>query len=180
MRGPRALPAPTEPENALRESIRCSLGWDSAALVAAGTAVRFLWLAVFPLLFLLRAHRLAVAERPAAAVPLAWVFAAACVALALALPASPGFARTSASLPRPFRVYLERSFASQKYHESGVRFLEETGVEGKLFNSYAMGGYLGYRLAPKLLTFVDGRMNVDDEVIRDYGERECPTRIAAR
>jgi hypothetical protein len=44
-----------------------------------------------------------------------------------------------------------------KYHVEGVRFLEETGLEGNLFNKYGMGGFLEYWLAPRLRTFVDGR-----------------------
>jgi hypothetical protein len=49
-----------------------------------------------------------------------------------------------------------------------VRFLEETGVSGTLFHPYGLGGFLCHRLGPDLRTFVDGSMNVADDVALDY------------
>jgi tetratricopeptide (TPR) repeat protein len=48
-----------------------------------------------------------------------------------------------------------------------VRFLQQTRVEGKLFNRYTMGGFLGYWLSPRLRTFVDGRYPAA-EILREY------------
>lgn len=148
------------------DPVRFALGL--AALVAAGSSVRFLWLAFFPLLAVLHAGRATLAAHPAAARACAWSCAVGCATLAIALPFSSGFATVRASLPEGVAAYLATPYDADKYSDEGVRFLEESGVEGRLFNSYAMGGYLGYRLAPRLRTFLDGRMNVADDVFRDY------------
>ncbi len=144
------------------------LGLAAAALVAAAVAVRFLWLVVLPLLFLLRFHAAVVARRPAAEAPLAWILAAASVFLAAALPVSSAYSGAAAPLPRTLSAYLTTHYSAGKFHEEGVRFLEETGIEGNLYNFYGRGGFLGYRLAPRLRTFIDGSMNVDNDVLVDY------------
>jgi len=43
------------------------------------------------------------------------------------------------------------------------------GLEGNLFNFYAMGGFLGYWLSPRVRTFVDSRAeHYDRDVYMDY------------
>ncbi|MCX7626489.1 MAG: hypothetical protein N2Z21_09805 [Candidatus Sumerlaeaceae bacterium] len=50
-----------------------------------------------------------------------------------------------------------------------TEYLETTPVPQKLFNSYAMGGYLLYHLREKLPVFIDGRLDVyDPSVWADY------------
>ncbi len=50
-----------------------------------------------------------------------------------------------------------------------MRFLAATQLEGRLYNRYTMGGYLAYRLAPRLRTFIDGRTeHYPPDVLSDY------------
>jgi hypothetical protein len=41
-----------------------------------------------------------------------------------------------------------------------VDFLEDNGIQGPLFNSYGIGGYLIWRLYPRMKVFVDGRVEM--------------------
>ncbi len=41
-----------------------------------------------------------------------------------------------------------------------VDFIEENGVQGPIFNSYGIGGYLIWRLYPQMKVFVDGRVEM--------------------
>jgi hypothetical protein len=135
-------------------------GLSLAAIAAIGVSVRFLWLAFFPLLYLLQLVRLAPA--PAA---LPWAASAACVALLAAFPSVSGFERDAA---RP-SAYLARPYSPAGYDVQSARFLASTGVEGNLFNDYGQGGFLGYWLAPKLRSFIDSRTeHYSAAVYRDY------------
>ena len=129
-------------------------GLGLAAFVATLVSIRFRWLAFLPLLYLLRAAARWPRARGAAA---EWAAAAAAAGLALALPLRGDVQRWTGLLPRAPGEYLARSHVARKYYAEGVRFLAEAGLEGNLFNHYWMGGYLGYWLAPRLRTFVDGR-----------------------
>ncbi len=143
------------------------LGVASAAVLAALASVRFLWMGIFPLLYVLRALRLAgPAPRSRA---LAWAAAGIAAALAVAMPQVPFHRARLARIPRAPAAYLEATWDVRKFHGESVRFLEETGLEGNLFNSYAMGGFLGYRLAPRLRTFIDSRTeHYGLDVFEDY------------
>jgi hypothetical protein len=129
-------------------------GLGLAAFAAILVSLRFRWLAFLPLLYLLRTAARAPAARGAAA---AWAAAAAAVGLAIALPLRGDVQRWTGLLPPGPGEYLARTHVAQKYHAEGARFLAEAGLEGNLFNHYWMGGFLGYWLAPRLRTFVDGR-----------------------
>ena len=65
--------------------------------------------------------------------------------------------RYAPEAPPLFSRYFSTTLNEFKFHAHAVRFLKETGVEGNLFNTYRLGGYLAYRLAPRLRTFVDSR-----------------------
>ncbi|MDZ4184069.1 MAG: hypothetical protein U1D97_03695 [Desulfuromonadales bacterium] len=43
------------------------------------------------------------------------------------------------------------------YPEKAIAFLHESGLQGRMFNSYEYGGYLLWRLAPQIKVFIDGR-----------------------
>lgn len=129
-------------------------GLGAAVFAAILVSIRFRWLAFLPLLYVLRAAARWPAARDAAA---AWGAAAATVCLAAALALRGDVDRWTGLLPRAPAEYLARTHVARKYHAEGVRFLAESGIEGRLFNHYWMGGYLGYWLAPRLRTFVDGR-----------------------
>jgi len=149
------------------DPVLLALGFAGAAALLV--SVRFLWMSVFPLLFLLRAGRMLEAAQPGVARRVEWGLAGACVALVAAYPVLGGFERALDSFPSGARDYGRSAYAGEKYHVAGVRFLEETGVEGNLFNSYPMGGFLAYRLSPRLRTFIDGRTaDYALDVVRDY------------
>ena len=43
------------------------------------------------------------------------------------------------------------------YPEKAISFLHDSGLQGRMFNSYEYGGYLIWRLAPQIKVFIDGR-----------------------
>ena len=133
-------------------------GLGCAAFAAMFGAVRFLWMAVFPLLFLLRLSSLAASEPQAPLVRTARVLATALtVCLAVAFPSAGGFTARASNLPSNIRAYLGTPFALEKYDYQGVEFLRLVEAEGRLYNPYYMGGFLGYWLSPRLRVFIDGR-----------------------
>ncbi len=145
-------------------------GLGLAGIVAMAVAVRFLWMGVFPLLYLLRFVRLwGVAEAKASSstwTNWAWGILAGLVAVGFFR--APNYQAAASSLPRETSAYFSTAFDRDKYYPIGVDFLRETGVKGRLFNSYSMGGFIAYWLSPDLLTFIDGRMNFPDEALHDY------------
>jgi hypothetical protein len=94
--------------------------------------------------------------------------AAVSLALALAFPGPGGFRAVAADLPSGASAYLSSHYDPYTFHVDGVRFLRDSGLEGNLFNAYWMGGFLDYWVAPRLRTFIDGRMRFPDEVLDDY------------
>ena len=81
---------------------------------------------------------------------------------------APNYRAAVASVPSEASRYFGSAFDRDKYYQIGVDFLLETDIEGRLFNSYAMGGFVAYWLSPTLQTFVDGRMNFSAETLHDY------------
>jgi hypothetical protein len=139
-----------------------------AGVVALLVSIRFLWLGLFPLLFVLRALHSRAGEGGAArAVQVG--FAAVSVALAAAFPFWTPWRELRAFQPAFGREWLVTPYVGDKYHLEGVRFLRDTGLEGNLFNKYPMGGFLDYWVAPRLRTFVDGRTeHYPTEVLEEY------------
>lgn len=153
---------------ALADLDTVGLGLGTASLAAMFVAVRFHWLALFPLVYVLRALRRRGERAPGFADSVAPISAAACLLLALAFPGGirlDSYAREVAAEPDGYRSpYLD-----QRYCGAGTRFLAEAGIEGKLFHPFNLGGFLGYWLSPGLRTFIDGRMDhYPSEVLLDY------------
>jgi hypothetical protein len=149
---------------ALRALDPVHLGLGAAAIVASVVAVRFHWLCIFPLLYLIRRHGAALTRSRA----VAWALAAAGVALAIVMPRVNDFAAFAAEVAREERGYLS-PWMDRRYCGSGARFLEDARLEGRLYNPFNLGGFLGYRLAPRLRTFIDGRLDhVLPLVLDDY------------
>ena len=141
-----------------------------ASAVALVMSVRFLWMSFFILLFLLHVNRPRLASCSRKTVRrIEWAMAAAALLLTL------GFARLDVwrglelETRREPASYLASSYLTRRYCAPGIRFLEEAGLEGNLFNPYHLGGYAGYRLAPRVRTFIDGRTeHYPKEVVDDY------------
>lgn len=50
-----------------------------------------------------------------------------------------------------------------------TEFIRESGLEGRMFNSYHFGGYLILRLYPAQRVFIDGRVDMyGDDLLKDY------------
>ena len=142
------------------DPVRLALG--VAGCVALLASIRFAWLAVFPLLVLLGAASRSQARAPAR------LAALLTVVVAVAFPLAGGFRTAAAVFPSGPAEWWTSTHTGERFFDEGTRFLAETGVRGTLFHPYGMGGYLCHRLGPALRTFVDGSMNVPDEVSTDY------------
>ena len=156
----RFLRAPTAA--GLAELDLPGLALGAAGLFAMLSSIRFFWLSVLPLTVLLRLGRGLLAARSAG-----WLAAAACVFLAVAYPLWGGWRSAAGLLPREPGRWLAEPATRERFFEEGVRFLAATGIEGNLYNTHEMGGYLCYRLAPRLRTYLDGSMNFPGEVQRE-------------
>ncbi len=133
----------------------------ATALVAMLSAVRLVWLGIAPLLAIGQAARAlgATARRGGA-----WAAAVAAVLLA------PAFARIG-DWPMISRgihpAVYHRPYPPEKFHAHAVWFLRDAALEGRLWNDYQSGNFLGYWLAPRLRVFVNGSLNVPPEVMAD-------------
>lgn len=159
--GLRFLRAPDRARLEACDPVRLALGL--ASIVALLVSIRFVWLAVFPLLFLLAAAR-----RLPATTGFEAACAAASVGLAVAFPLVGGFATAASHFPQQPGAWLADGYTGRRFFGEGVRFLKETGVQGTLFHTYGAGGFLCHQLAPQLRTFVDGSMNFPEDVAADY------------
>lgn len=153
---------------AVRDLDTLHLGLAAASFVAMLVTVRFHWMALFPLEYLLRAFRRQAAAAPQWAMRAAAASAMGGAALALAFPLGihiDSYAREVAAEPDGYwSPYLD-----QRYCGAGVRFLADAGIEGRLFHPFNMGGFLAFWLAPGMRTFIDGRMDhYPSEVLSDY------------
>jgi hypothetical protein len=137
-------------------------GLVAVAAVSLGAmllAVRFLWLGIFPLLLLARAGA---AWRSASRPPRAVAAAALTAAGALLVP---GFVRLgdwpmiSGVLPDSAARWAQ-PYPAAKYYARAVWLLDDAGLEGRLWNEYFQGGFLGYWLAPRLRAFANGSLNL--------------------
>lgn len=140
----------------------------AASIVAILVSVRFLWMGVFPLLFIAQAISRVDLRRDTREM-VAWALALTTLIVSIQFYRVGGFATTADRLPDSFSEYIETPYLSRKFHVEAVRFLRETEVEGRLFNSYGMGGFLGYWLSPKMSTYIDSRTeHYPPEVMKEY------------
>ena len=66
------------------------------------------------------------------------------------------------------RATYSDAYDRWKYYGHATRFLHESELEGNLYNTYFMGGFLGYWLSPRLRVFIDGALLVPPSVMTDY------------
>jgi hypothetical protein len=154
------------------------LGLALAAGVASLVSVRFHWLSLFPLLYLLRQWR---AWTPAPGAVRA-ALALASIVLVLATPRVANFASYASELAFERDGY-RGAWMDDRYCGPGMRFLRDARLEGRLYHPFNLGGFLGYWLAPGMRTFIDGRLDhVPAEVLDDYlairrASRTGPTHV---
>lgn len=138
-----------------------------AGMAAAAVASRFLWMASFAFPLLARAL-------PRATSPVAWARArnlaasAACtvfVLLAVPLHFELGdWPMVSRFIGDGASAYAD-DYPTEKYSAHAAWFLADTGVTGRLFNDYPLGGFLSFWLAPELSMSSSGTMNVSREAM---------------
>jgi hypothetical protein len=145
--------APTGPDPALL-AIAC------ASLVAMLLAVRFSWMSIFVLLAIGDCLRTSnpVGFRRGMGIAMA-------LATAFTFVAHGAWPMISRGV-RSVATYAE-PYPAGKHHAHAVWFLADTGLEGRLFNDYSSGNFLGYWLAPELETFINGSLNVPRETMDD-------------
>ena len=134
----------------------------AASLASMLFAVRFLWLAIFPLLLLAQTSRVLGARRPQ-------LRASAAVAVAIAL--VPGFLWLGdwSFLTGGIRMTSYREpYDARKYFAHSAWFLRDAEVTGHLYASYNAGAFYGYWLAPDLKGFINGSLNVPGDVMPAY------------
>ncbi|NQZ95869.1 MAG: hypothetical protein HRU01_05110 [Myxococcales bacterium] len=142
---------------ALLDPVHLALG--GAGLVAMFASVRFHWLSVFPLLYVVRALRREAEARGGLRHAGSWTLAALAVAIAVAFPAANRLGDFASEVAQSGRGYLAPGYLETRYCDAGSRFLADTKLEGRLFNPYFLGGFLAYWHAPRLRTYIDGRMD---------------------
>ncbi|MCP4039956.1 MAG: hypothetical protein GY733_23625 [bacterium] len=138
------------------------LGISVISLVAMLAAVRFSWMAVFALIAIGDRARVAgiFAMRPRARHAIACGFACAATA--------GGFYAYGAwpMISKGVRVdHYAHAYPTTKNQAHAVWFLRDTGLEGRLYNDYSSGNFLGYWLAPGLRAFINGSLNVPKHVM---------------
>ncbi len=152
----------------------------AASIVAILVSVRFLWMGVFPLLFVAQAIVRSELRTDTREI-VSWVLALTTLVVSIQFYRVGGFATTAARLPESISDYIQTPYLSRKYHVEGVQFLRDTGVEGRLFNSYGMGGFLGYWLSPKLTTFIDSRTeHYLPQVMKEYSRVSAMRELGGR
>lgn len=54
--------------------------------------------------------------------------------------------------------------------EGALKYLDEKGINGRLFNTFQWGGYITWRDYPKRMTFVDGRGGIAPDLLEALGK----------
>lgn len=143
------------------------LGVAAASLVMMLVALRFAWLAVFPLAWIVAA----VAERKTRAggtsgAP-ALAIAAATVVLAAGFALFGSWTIVRVTMPHDVAAWA-KPYEPTKYFAHALWFMQDAGLTGRLHNPYFMGGFVGYHLSPELRASVAGSLNFPPEVLRRH------------
>jgi hypothetical protein len=141
------------------------LGVALASFAAMSRASRFIWLAVFPLLFVLRSARAAPGGRAPGGALGAAPAALAALALAPAFLRFGDWSMVANGVGRDLAGYAEPYHAA-RYEGFAVWWLRDVGIEGNLYCGYAPGGFIGYWLAPRLRVAWNGSLNLPDAALR--------------
>lgn len=156
------LTAAIHSKRAAREADRVDfalLGLALACLPAMLIAVRFAWLAIFPILLVVRVGSIRLRAPFARPAP-QWTAALMAAALAAAFFEFGSWHSVSSGIPKSFTHYIQSDYPAAKWFSHGVWFLKDAGVEGNLFNDYFMGGYLGFWSSPEIRAFQNGTLNI--------------------
>lgn len=139
------------------------LSWAAAGVVAAILASRFLWL-VFLAFVLIGAWigstiDAGTSSRHADSALRRWLALASAVAIA-ALHFTVGDWPLVSQAMRTDGADYAAPYPAERFATTAVWFLADTGVEGRIFNDYPIGGFMSFWLAPHLRMASSGTMNV--------------------
>lgn len=162
------------------------VAFAGAGLAAAALASRFLWLGIFAL----AAIGALVSLRTSAPSPVGSAAASAdrsclprsttaaivttpgtAVALALFTLAAAILHFSAGDWPLVSRAMRAEGadyvapYPTERYGTHAIWFLADTGVEGRIFNDYPLGGFMSFWLSPKLQMASSGTMNVAREAM---------------
>jgi hypothetical protein len=149
---------------AARRSRAVDAVWISLAgvgAIAMLTALRFLWIGIAPLAACGQALSRAggPGRQPART---AWAVAVASLLLVPAFVWLGDWPMISQGVRSA--VWAE-PYEPTKVDAHAVWFLDDAGVEGRAYNDYSNGNFLGYWLAPRVTVFVNGSLNVPEHVM---------------
>lgn len=132
------------------------------SLVGLLSAVRLLWLGIFPLLFLGHcAHVRGFFRDRSRLVPV--LIAALAVLLVPAFVSYGDWPMISRGVQR---VRYAEPYPATKSYAHAVWFLQDAQLEGRLFNGYESGNFLGFWLAPRMQVFVNGSLNFPKHIMQ--------------
>lgn len=138
----------------------------AASLFAMATAVRFLWLGVFPLCVIAIAVRRTSAQKELSALSRRLIAALSACALLVAF-----YQVGPWSIVGQFtiagRASYSRAYPPERYSGHAVWFLRDTRLVGRAFNPYYLGNFLAYWTMPSLRVFVNGSLAMSNEVVED-------------
>lgn len=131
-----------------------------AGLVASVRASRFLWLGIFALASI--AALVARRARPLVARSAAALLALAAAALHFQVGDWPLVSRAL----RSESVDYALPYPAERFNTEAIWFLADTGVEGRIYNDYPLGGFMSFWLSPQLQMASSGTMNVTKEAMQ--------------
>jgi hypothetical protein len=137
-----------------------ALAW--ASLAAMTVAVRFTWLAIFPLLLLAQVSAAMHARARAATTAASALLALALLAGFVWIGPWPRISDVIRAVP------MTRPYAAEKYFVAPIWLMRDAGLEGRLFTDYELGGFAGFWLAPRIQALVNGSMNVTSSTLEAY------------
>lgn len=156
-------------QSALEDFDPVGFGLALASVVAMLVSIRFMWMGIFVLLYVFGASHWIRAGRPRVETVAACLMAPAAVALAAWYFVGYVSANVVSRFASAPLEYVRMPYRTHKFYVEGVHLLSAAGVRGNLFNTYWMGGFLGYWLSPAIRTFIDSRTeHYDFAVFLDY------------
>ena len=131
-----------------------------AGAIAAIVANRFLWLVLFGVLVGLVVLGSRLASRPSGRLA-GLVVVLLFTALHLTIGDWPNISRSLRSVEGDYR----KPYYTEKFFGHAMRFLSESGLEGRIYNDYPLGGFMSFWLSPNLSMASSGTMNVEREAM---------------
>ena len=139
---------------------------SAASLVAMASAVRFLWLGIFPLLLLAVVARRATERRESGVRAGHWIAVTCAGLLAGGFYLAGPWKIVGQFTGAGWRSYA-RAYQPQRYFGHAIWFMHDAAVEGRAFNPYYLGNFLAYWTTPAIRVFVNGSLAMSDEVVED-------------